>query len=631
MNVIGKYSKQSGDKVVGDSLQNDTSNSVKSVNEGLRISTLRQGAMNISEPSPTYSKGKEVYNILALHLSNAKNFINSIKQSLETPPSNSGATENGNATPSTTLHLVEQLESCLLNIENSNIYLRDMLFDEANKSSSLENTVAILSRENENLKDDVGSNGRVSIDRCNSRPMSVASSAATGEDEFFDATEIIISEGISGDDDQDGMLCTEDSSQIDDDDDDDDSLMEACEPSKPQDSTITHLHSGKDSLQLIHRRRALPSPVSGPDVSIMSILRKNVGKDLSSVAMPVALNEPLNLLQRLCEELEYSELLDKASEASDSIDRLAYVTAFALSAYGSSQSRTGRKPFNPLLGETYECDRPDKGFKFIAEKVLHHPPIMACYAESPHYKFWQESSIKSKFWGKSIEMIPSGTVHVELPKHNELYTYSKPSTWVRNMLAGTRYLEHSGDVRITNHTTNEYSILTFKEGTFFKSSNNEVQASLYNAQGEVVRTLSGKWNHAFWTEYGEDKYEVIWHVHPPLSNASDYYGFTQFSMELNEITADIKDKLPHTDTRYRPDQRLFELGEVDKADEEKLRLEQLQRERRKQMEAAGETWTPQWFEKRADPHSPEHESWQYTGGYWEARAQGTPPSKVELW
>lgn len=30
--------------------------------------------------------------------------------------------------------------------------------------------------------------------------------------------------------------------------------------------------------------------------------------------MPVALNEPLGVLQRMCEELEYSELLDNASK-----------------------------------------------------------------------------------------------------------------------------------------------------------------------------------------------------------------------------------------------------------------------------------------------------------------------------
>lgn len=38
--------------------------------------------------------------------------------------------------------------------------------------------------------------------------------------------------------------------------------------------------------------------------------------------MPVELNEPLNTLQHLCEEMEYSELLDKASETDDPYERM---------------------------------------------------------------------------------------------------------------------------------------------------------------------------------------------------------------------------------------------------------------------------------------------------------------------
>ena len=45
------------------------------------------------------------------------------------------------------------------------------------------------------------------------------------------------------------------------------------------------------------------------------------------------------------------------------------VAAFAVSAYVTAFHRPARKPFNPLLGETYEWIREDKEFKFIAEQV----------------------------------------------------------------------------------------------------------------------------------------------------------------------------------------------------------------------------------------------------------------------
>ena len=34
-----------------------------------------------------------------------------------------------------------------------------------------------------------------------------------------------------------------------------------------------------------------------------------------------------------------------------------------------------------------------------------------------------------------------------------------------------------------------------------------------------------------------------------------YYGFTRFAIELNELCPELKDALPPTDARFRPDQR----------------------------------------------------------------------------
>lgn len=61
------------------------------------------------------------------------------------------------------------------------------------------------------------------------------------------------------------------------------------------------------------------------------------------MALPVSFNEPLTLLQRLVEELEYYDLLGEAVRCEDKAERLCYVAAFAVSAYASTKYRTGRK------------------------------------------------------------------------------------------------------------------------------------------------------------------------------------------------------------------------------------------------------------------------------------------------
>jgi hypothetical protein len=64
----------------------------------------------------------------------------------------------------------------------------------------------------------------------------------------------------------------------------------------------------------------------------------------------------------------------------------------------------------------------------------------------------------------------------------------------------------------------------------------------------------------------------------------------------------------------RPDQRHLENGEYDAANSEKLRLEQKQRRARALQEKG---WQPRWFRKGKGK-----DTYEYIGGYWEARDKG---------
>ncbi|KAF9112766.1 Oxysterol-binding protein- protein 3 [Mortierella sp. AM989] len=456
------------------------------------------------------------------------------------------------------------------------------------------------------------------------RTHSFTSSIHTGSDIFYDADDAVLTTDLSPGELSDLEGVGFDDQANDDNSSDDDAPAE--EPAKEEPApTPQPVAEGAAVEEPIVRRTVLPAPVSGEDISLLSILRKNVGKDLSTVAMPVSLNEPINVLQRLCEELEYSELLDKAASLPDSLDRMVYVAAFAVSGYSTTQWRAARKPFNPLHGETYEFISPEKGFKFISEKVSHYPPVMACHAESIHdWSMSMDSRAKTKFWGKSMELMPNGTVHINLHKSGDHYTIHKPSTWMRNLMAGTKYLEHTGELKVVNHTTRETCVLTFKESSYFAGTKNEVVGHVTDASGTKKRSLQGRWSESMMEEVGPNKFERLWKVNTPPANHGKYYGFTEFTMHLNEMTKGLEAKLPKTDSRFRPDQSLFEHGKVEEADKEKLRIEQRQRDLRKAMEAKGEQWNVRWFEKKTDPQTedPEGQTWRYKGGYWETRETG---------
>lgn len=66
------------------------------------------------------------------------------------------------------------------------------------------------------------------------------------------------------------------------------------------------------------------------------------------------------------------------------------------------------------------------------------------------------------------------------------------------------------------------------------------------------------------------------------SDSDKYYNFTELACQLNEM----EERIAPTDSRLRPDQRLMELGMWDEANIEKLRLEEKQRQKRKERHMA---------------------------------------------
>ncbi|XP_067843725.1 oxysterol-binding protein-related protein 6 isoform X4 [Heptranchias perlo] len=440
---------------------------------------------------------------------------------------------------------------------------------------------------------------------CNESRLSMSESVS----EFFDAQEVLLSASSSENEGSDDESYVSDVS---------DNISE--DNASVAENASRQLSNGEliGGAFRNGRRTCLLAP--SPDTSsinLWNILRNNIGKDLSKVSMPVELNEPLNTLQHLCEELEYSELLDKAAETDDPYDRMVVIAAFAVSGYAATYYRATFKPFNPVLGETYECIREDKGFRFFAEQVSHHPPISACHCESKKFVFCQDIRLKNKFWGKSMEILPVGRVNVILPKYGDQFEWNKVTTCIHNILSGQRWIEHYGEITIRNTKSNACICkLTFIKGTYWSSNVNEIQGFVMDQEGKVVRRLFGKWHEGLYCGVAPSA-KCIWRPGSMPTDSDMYYGFTRFAIELNELDPVLKEFLPSTDARFRPDQRYLEEGNIEAAASEKRRIEELQRERRRFMEENNTIYQPRFFKKVFEGN--QRESWMSNGNYWELR------------
>ncbi|XP_071998099.1 oxysterol-binding protein 2 isoform X4 [Engystomops pustulosus] len=400
----------------------------------------------------------------------------------------------------------------------------------------------------------------------------------------------------------------------------------------------------KDLLPKKRRRTRIPDKPNY-SLNLWSIMKNCIGKELSKIPMPVNFNEPLSMLQRLTEDLEYHELLDKAVKCENSIEQMCFVAAFSVSSYSTTVHRTA-KPFNPLLGETFELDRlEDLGFRSICEQVSHHPPAAAHHVYSRNgWSLWQEITIASKFRGKYLSIMPLGDIHLEFLSSGNHYVWKKVTSTVHNIIVGKLWIDQSGDIEITNYKTKDKCQLKFTPYSYFsRDIARKVTGVVTDANGKAHYVLSGTWDEKMEcakivqssqgngsaegkqkTVYQTLPPKLLWKKYPLPDNADNMYFFSELALTLNEPD----DSTAPTDSRHRPDQRLMENGKWDEANVEKQRLEEKQRAVRRRREAEAvealeegndyEGYQPLWFERKVDPHTNDLMC-IYKGGYWECK------------
>jgi hypothetical protein len=63
-------------------------------------------------------------------------------------------------------------------------------------------------------------------------------------------------------------------------------------------------------------------------ISIWTVLKDSIGKDLSKITVPVYFNQPFSLLQQMGCPTEHLPILEKAVKEKDPIKRMAYLGVY---------------------------------------------------------------------------------------------------------------------------------------------------------------------------------------------------------------------------------------------------------------------------------------------------------------
>ena len=217
--------------------------------------------------------------------------------------------------------------------------------------------------------------------------------------------------------------------------------------------------------------------------------------------------------------------------------------------------------------------------------------------------------------------------------------------YVYNVMGSPRRIEHCGEINVRCSNGVSSTIVFPKANNY--SRQNEFFGDVVH-ENVVRRKVFGQWHESFLS--GTDNTaKTIWRMGLFIfylvlviksflkyslykgampENAQQYYGFTRFAIELNEFTDNLRELLPRTDSRFRPDQRYLEEGHVERAEAEKQRIEEMQRDRRREMESNKVVHKPLWFQC-----NDETREWQINGNqYWHRREiQGFNDLASQLW
>ena len=340
---------------------------------------------------------------------------------------------------------------------------------------------------------------------------------------------------------------------------------------------------------------------------------------------PVYFNEPLSMCQRQCEKFYYLNLLNKAcQETKNKPLQLAYISAFIIGELFLSINRN-LKPFNPIIGETYEYFDNENNFRYYSEQVSHNPQITAFIGETPDFALYGDTKNTTSFriLKGAMELSFMNKVHLHIKSTNDHFVYNRPSIMVKGFLKPPLHNDYSGTTIIENESFPEYKAeIKFIEESWTNSVLGLIEGKIYN-EDNTIYLIKGNWNENIYLIDENDKDNKIDLLN--IDSNQEYlkngiegnYELPSICYNLNYMDENLEKNLPENDSRFRKDMRLLE--EADDTKEAQIYKEKYEEKQRKELN--NENHKVLFFEEKFDKESGEN-YFIPNGKYWVMKKKG---------
>ncbi|KAH0791260.1 Oxysterol binding protein [Histomonas meleagridis] len=294
--------------------------------------------------------------------------------------------------------------------------------------------------------------------------------------------------------------------------------------------------------------------------------------DVTRFSFPVGYNEPRTFLERSADLFGFltQSYLEKAFNATDPAMRLSYIGVGIAAGYHFYLQQ--KKPWNPVLGETY-VGRWDNGVTIYGEQTSHHPPVSQIQIFTPDNKW----NIHARFnFGidpgiTRVDILQKGLTELDFSDGTHI-EWEFPIIAVTGLLQGDRVVKVSGAVEIADTTHNLVAVVDVNPSP--SKHNGIIKSRPTTVYGGVMPIVPGskkakkkaQFNPVIKGDYCDKLFindELAWDIQKDIVNRP--------SKQVND------DELLLSDCRYRIDRGTLIQGDMDLADHAKTLIEECQR------------------------------------------------------
>jgi hypothetical protein len=249
-----------------------------------------------------------------------------------------------------------------------------------------------------------------------------------------------------------------------------------------------------------------------------------------------------------------------------------WIVAFGVSGLIGQAVSGVRKPFNPIIGETYEAYFPDFDIPIYFEQASHHPPISNWQVDGKDWNFTGYAGVYASARGNSLRGKQTGSHKIDF-LDGTVITYTHPTVSLSGLIWGAR-------------------VVDYVDSMVFEDEKNKLKLTLNFNPDQLGYLSSWIWNNPTPTDTIRGKMEMdgqeIGMVEGSWLGSVDFKAksdgkktrYWEYKKGTEYEIKKVETPLP-SDSRYRKDLIYLLQGEIENSQLWKTILEENQRKEKK--------------------------------------------------